>query len=84
MVKAPFADHFRAGAEPGGASCFEQREGAFHIGSNEVARTGNRPVDMAFGREVDDGINAVFIEEPLDQRPVANVAVNERVTALVG
>ena len=60
---------------------FEQREGANHVGSDELAGRRDRPVDVRLRREVDDDVRAP------DQRRrddgVADVAAHERVARVV-
>jgi hypothetical protein len=56
----------------------EQREGADDVGLHERARAGDRAIDVGLGGEVHDGVDAVLGQHPIDQRAVADVAVDER------
>ncbi len=39
---------------------------------------------MAFGGEVGDGVDGVLAQQPVHQRPVANVAPHEQVPGRIG
>ncbi len=61
----------------------DQRKGAVDVGLYEYARVFDGVVDMAFGREMDDAADVVFIEDELDQFAVADVALDEFVAGIV-
>lgn len=61
------------------AGGFEQVEGADDIGLNECARPVYGPVDMRFGREIQDCPGLMPGQQAGHQRAVANVAVYEYV-----
>ena len=61
------------------AGGFQQGEGAVYVGLDEGFRTGDGAVDVGLGGEVDDGVDVVVCEQPVDQLGVADVAVHEAV-----
>ena len=56
---------------------FEQVERSLHIGADELGRTVDAAVDVALGREMDDGARPMGREKAVEQRPVADVAADE-------
>ena len=60
-----------------GARRLEQRERAQHVGAHEIARPVDAAIDMALGGEVHDGARPVLGEQPVEQRPVADVTLHE-------
>ncbi len=74
----------RLPVQPSGAGGFQQREGADQIGLHEGRRPGDGAVHMAFGGEVGDGVDGVLAQQPVHQRPVANVAPHEQVPGRIG
>jgi len=61
---------------PGG---FEQTEGAVDIGTNESLGAGERTVNVALGREVHDGARLIPVEQAIEQRRIADIALLETV-----
>ena len=66
-------------AAPVGAGRLQETEGADDVRGDELPRTVNRAVDVALRREMDDRPHAVFGEESLHERLIADVATDERV-----
>ena len=64
---------------PVAARGFEQAEGADDVGGDEVFGTVDGAVDVAFGGKVDDGARAVFGQQAIHQRAVADVALHKAV-----
>src|SRR3954471_23590508 len=62
---------------------FQQLEGAEDVRFDELAWAVDAPIDVAFGREVHDGVHAVVVEELADEPCVADVPFAERIPALV-
>ena len=62
---------------PMGAHGFEQREGALDVGADEGAGAVDAAVDMALGGEVHHRARPVLGQQPVEQRPVADVAAHE-------
>jgi hypothetical protein len=62
-------------ADPGGAGRVEQHLGPEQVGGDERRRTGDRPVDVRFRREVDDGI--VTGQQSAHQVGVPDVTLHE-------
>src|SRR5579884_2563205 len=62
---------------------FQQRECSVNIGLNEIFRTPDRPVDMAFRCEVNNRIRPVLAQELPDQLAIRDIAVRERVVWIV-
>src|SRR5438874_10259626 len=52
------------------------------VGLDEVGRTDDRAVDVAFGREVNDGARPMALQRLLEKRPVADVPAREHVPAV--
>ena len=71
------------GGEPGRAGCFEEGEGADDVGLDKFARSGDAAIHVGFGGEVDDGVDLFFGEDGVEQRPVADVPVDEAVAGIV-
>ncbi len=67
----------RAAVQPGAFGGFQQAVGAHDIGFNERVRARDRPVDMALGREMHDGVDGMIGQRRFDQRLVADIAVNK-------
>ena len=65
------------------AAGLEQLEGADDVRVHEVRRTGNRPIDVRFGREVDDRRDLEIAQQPADEAPIGDVAAGEDVTGVV-
>jgi len=70
--------------QPGGTGGFQQSEGADQIGLHEGRRTGDGAIYMAFGGEVGDGVDGVLAQQPIHQRPVADVTLNEEMPGRIG
>ena len=62
----------------------QQREGADDVGVDEFAGPVDRAVDVAFGREVHDGVGRVLIEQRPQRRAVADVDLAERIAWIAG
>ncbi|MNP66326.1 hypothetical protein D3C76_1620270 [compost metagenome] len=58
---------------------FEQLESADHIGFDERLRAVDGAVDMRLGGKVEHRARLMFGQQPLQQRPVADIAVHEHV-----
>ncbi len=58
-------------------SLFQQRESSVDIGANEILRPADRPVHVAFRREMHNGAGPVRFQKLPDEFPIANIAVNE-------
>ena len=56
-----------------------EHRGPEHVGVDEGERLQQRAVDVRLGREVDDGVD--LGREPVDECPVADVALHEPVAA---
>lgn len=69
---------------PGGAGGFQQSERSDQIGLHEGRRARDGTVHMAFGGEVDDGIDEVFAQQPIHQRSITDVALNKGMPGRVG
>ena len=69
---------------PGRARRFEQYERADDVGLDERRRPVDRAIDMAFGGEVHHRARAMLGEELLEQRGIADVAVDENVSRFPG
>ncbi len=65
---------------PGG---FQQGEGAFHVGTHEIAGAVNGTIHMAFGRKVHDGPGLVLGQQTIHQGPVTDVAVHKNVARII-
>lgn len=61
------------------ARYIEERVRAHDVRLDEGFRSEDRAVDVAFRREVDDGIDVVFLEHGLDGRAVGNVRMLEEI-----
>src|SRR5882762_110611 len=61
---------------------FEQNVGADHIGVDELGRSIDRAVDMAFRGQMHDGISIEACESIGNSGPVADVGATESVTAM--
>ncbi len=55
----------------------EQHKGADHIGGDEGTRRVNRAVDMAFGREVDNAVRTMGLEDVPHRIAIGDVAQHE-------
>ena len=55
----------------------QQRRSPHDIGLGKSARIENRPIDMRFGRTINDGLRAVRVEERRDRGLIADVALHE-------
>ncbi len=74
----------RFSVQPSGAGGFQQGEGADQIGLHEGRRPGDGAVHMALGGEVGDGVDGVLAQQPIHQRPVADVALHEAMPGRIG
>jgi len=54
------------------------------VGVDERLRPEDRAIDVRLGGEINDGRDAVLTQEPRDQRPVADVALDEQMVAVAG
>ena len=70
------------GFEIGARRC-EQTIRADDIGPHEAVRVVNGPVDMTFGREVDDGSWPVLVEQRSDKLQVRDVAPNKAMPRII-
>jgi hypothetical protein len=64
---------------PGG---LQQAQRADDVRLHEGLGGVDRPVDVAFGGEVDDAVHRMLGKEPRDERRVANVPVDEEVPGI--
>jgi hypothetical protein len=71
-------------ARPIAADRFEQAIAADDIGVDERGRVEDRAVDVRLGREMDDRLGLVEVEQARDQLMVTDVAVDEGVRGVVG
>ena len=55
----------------------EQRESADDVGLDERRRAVDRPVDVRFGREVDDRTGPMRLQQVRDEPAIADVAAHE-------
>jgi hypothetical protein len=67
-----------------GARGFEQTEGAIDIGAHEIGRTVYGTVHMALGSKMQDRARLILPQQRRDQFAVADVAMDEMMTAVVG
>ncbi len=58
---------------------FQQREGPHDIGGDKGFRSEDRPVDVRLGGKVDHAIDTLVIQQGLDQRLIADIALHEAV-----
>lgn len=66
------------------AGGLQQAEGPDQVGLDEGRRSKDRAVNVVFGREVNQGVDAMVAQQPFRQLPVADVALYEGVTVLAG
>src|SRR5207302_8846085 len=69
---------------PVSARVFQQGERPADIGSNEIVRPQNRPVDVALSGKVNDGARPVIPQAFPDNLAVGNVTMHEGVTWIRG
>jgi len=62
---------------PGTASCFEQSVGANHIGFHEDTGVEDGPIHVRFSCKIDDRIDFVLAEKPVQQGAVGDVSINK-------
>ena len=68
-----------------GPANLQEVRGARDIGAHKVTGMLERAIDMGLGREIEDPIDAVFVNEARDQFVVDNVALHEgKARILVG
>ncbi len=79
VVEEHVVAHGAVRAFPRGAGYIEEDVGAENVGAHEGFGAEDGAVDVAFGGEVDDGVDAVLGEEALDEGAVADVALDEDV-----
>jgi len=79
MQKAKGCLGFTLQASPIAAHRIQQVKRADDVGLDEVARAVSGAVNMAFGREVDQGTGLVLCQQSGHQCTVANVALHENV-----
>ena len=72
----------RGARGPVRARGFEHGERPFDIAANERRRSGDAAVDVRLGGEVEHGARPMQCEEPVEQRPVADVAVHQDVAGV--
>ncbi len=65
-------------AQAGAARGFEQRLRAEHVRAEEAARVDDRVAVVGLRGEVDDDVDRVLLERPLDQLAVRDVALDQR------
>lgn len=82
MVKEHIVAQGAVGVFPGIAGHIEEGVGAHDIGAHEGFRTEDGAVDVAFGGEVDDGVDLVLGKEALDEGAVADVTLDKHIAAL--
>ncbi len=70
------------GVFPGIAGHIEEGVGAHDIGAHKGFRAEDGAVDVAFGGEVDNGVDAVLGKEALDEGAVADVTLYKHIAAL--
>ncbi|MCY1231189.1 hypothetical protein D9M72_436280 [compost metagenome] len=70
-------------AAPVSASRFQQREGANDIRLDELARTVDRPIHMAFGRKVNNSTRLVGREELVQCIAVTDIRLREHVPRII-
>ncbi len=62
---------------------FEERKRPHHIRADKIRRAKDRAVDVRFRREMDDGVDLVFAQQPIDQLSITNIALNKDVSLRV-
>lgn len=75
MMKTMVIDH--ALRQPHLARCLQHRVRTKDVRLDECVRTVNRSIHVRLRREVHDRIDALFTQQTLNQRAVANVAMDE-------
>ena len=70
--------------QPGRARGFQQGECPNQIGFHESRRPGDGTVYVALGGEVDDGVDPMFAQQAVHQRPVANITLNKGMPGGIG
>ncbi len=83
MQEAKSLPFLRRERAPVLARFLEEREGADHVGLNELRRPDYRTVDVAFRREIDDSAGLVLPQQPAHRLAVADIGAHENVTRLV-
>ena len=61
----------------------EQRESADDVGLDERRRAVDRPVDVRFGREIDDRAGPMRRQQARDEPAIADVAAHESMPRVV-
>jgi hypothetical protein len=54
-----------------------------NVGSEESVRLNDRPIHVAFRREVNDRLGAMFIQQSAYQARVTDISANEKVARIV-
>jgi hypothetical protein len=61
------------------AASLQQIEGADHVAHDEGLRPVDRPVDVGFGRQMNDHVRLMAMEDIGQRRPIAQIGLLERV-----
>jgi hypothetical protein len=77
MVEAMDRDLHMGFAEPVLPGGLQQVLRSHHIGLNEELGSKDGSIDMRFGREVNDGVNAILAQEAIHQDAVTDIAVRK-------